>query len=383
MFAATLGLLSTWSHVVSGVHPEAWLGRLTTEGKVQNFGPLRNDDRLDAALVYPALTADQIMSFDFGNLLGPEENLSIGPVKTKVPGNLFLPRQQESYGIIPLTIEKNPWRLNLNVDDEQQLASVAVSVRFNKAADLGRAKAPYWEILPLIEVKQIAASHVSRWAGERDILLTLTRSFVSGQTVSWTREKAGKRELDFAVSLSKSNEQRFLLSDLQWQMGRLFTPRYLANSPALGLTLFGRIENHPTENKPNRIRLFVAHEGQPRTADGLPIQLRGVKLLGDQLTWDVPRGFGRMALLRGNPLTPTIYSDETIAGLLGYSLDSAFNVLRHATAPLHEWLDPNQGQWRIVPPPKKDERIIVVYASALGPDPLITDIDTIEAEVVQ
>lgn len=95
-------------------------------GSLDNFVEVEsNDSLLQAALVIPTLTLEDLMSLDFSALLSEEVPLEILGQTIDVPGNIVIPTQTEKV-VIPIEISKPSYQLSLPTGTVQNLFSLGV-----------------------------------------------------------------------------------------------------------------------------------------------------------------------------------------------------------------------------------------------------------------
>lgn len=84
-------------------------------GLTQGHPVVDKDGYIDFGLVLPGLTKTDLLSFDMDTVISPEDDIiSAAGQEMKVPSNVTLPRQRESYGIFPVTLEKPTYRVYFN-----------------------------------------------------------------------------------------------------------------------------------------------------------------------------------------------------------------------------------------------------------------------------
>jgi hypothetical protein len=94
-------------------------------GRVTNIATVPNDGNLDIALVIPSVSVDQFLGG--GNLpyVAPPDSMNIPLVGwVKVPGNLYVPSQQELF----VTISKPDYKMDLKAQTTQDLYALTVRV---------------------------------------------------------------------------------------------------------------------------------------------------------------------------------------------------------------------------------------------------------------
>jgi hypothetical protein len=183
-------------------------------GRVDGFGPLPRDDVIDLSVVFSTLTEEQILSFDFSNLLSPNEPLKAGPQTTQVPGNVFVPRQSERYGWFPITIEKLSFSVYLEPQEQNELFVIAAKAPFNEAIDKARKKAPMPELIRLLSFNKLGFASARDWSKERSpITLNLSQSRPNSLSVAWNRPAPSNSQSDIVLNFEETPMGRWLISD--------------------------------------------------------------------------------------------------------------------------------------------------------------------------
>ena len=256
------------------------------QGVVSGFGDLRNDDVMDLAAVFPSLTDEQILSFDFGSIMAPNEKMSAGPASADVPGNTFVPRQRESYGWFPVTLKKERFTVMLEPGARNELFTMSFRAPFNETVDKARAKAPKNEILKLIQFDNLGFASAKDWSRERQpYQLDLGFSRPNTSRISWSRSRLDSGEGDLVLQLEETPMGRWVISDMSTD------PR---NTVRLQSTdwdsskrmLLGRTKFN-AENKFQGFRAWVAGVESNVTVSDLPSAMRSVSYDGGSLvSWN-------------------------------------------------------------------------------------------------
>lgn len=110
------------------------------EGRVNGFPPGYNRRTLEMGFFVPAFKPESLMNFD------PQQIVSSYQVeidvygKRMVPGNIVLPPQDKSYGIIPIHLEKPGFIMPLPMGLNSHMTASAGAVPIGAAVDAIRAK---------------------------------------------------------------------------------------------------------------------------------------------------------------------------------------------------------------------------------------------------
>lgn len=139
-------------------------GTREIEGQTTDFGSLAQDGFIDVGVVFPAASRAAMINFQISSLLSPQSDTLQLPLgqSAKIPANLTLPRQRESYGV-PVTIDKPQYRMSLpavSTGGSQRLIALHGRLPVRKLVDGLRAGTPVLEMLDLLEF---------RGGGRRDI----------------------------------------------------------------------------------------------------------------------------------------------------------------------------------------------------------------------
>jgi hypothetical protein len=338
-------------------------------GQVTGFGPLANDDVIDGALAVPSLRPTDLLSFQLDHFVAPSEEMEVGPVKTKVPGNLFFPRQRESYGILPLTIERNPFSYIPVEGQKDELSAFWFSAPFNKVADLARAKAPYWQILPLVRIRALGVTSDTDWSTQNRALISLDRPLVKDQRFVWTRPPAGPKDADIAVNFQISPEGRWILADFMAGFGR---EAMVASSPRLPpdqKLVLVRVRNSE-QNKPVSAQAYiVSMKPKDRVErNGLPELLKGVEIRGSEILWTAPGRSGAISVLKGADKKAKSFEANVFEIFGDFGLSDLFFMSTEQVF----WADPAAGRLDIGPTDKASS-IAIVFVGTSEPVKLGTD----------
>ncbi|MEO5667407.1 MAG: hypothetical protein ABIR96_05045 [Bdellovibrionota bacterium] len=281
------------------------------QGKVSGFKKLDRDGWVDVAVVIPTLSEEQLLSFDFSNLLSPNEKMKAGPVEMDVPGNVFVPEQKERYGLIPVTLRKDSFSLQMEPGQAQELFALAVRGPFSELVSKARAKAPAVDVLKLIEFGQLGYYEARDWTTSRSINLDLNQERPRSTAVSWSRSAPGATDSDIVVNLEETPGSRWLVSDLETNPSNTITMKS-TNFSGLAKAMLARATFTKDKKELESMRgWFLTHERSSRlSASGVPSLIRDVKWTSPTtLTWDPGNKKGWVTVFHENLVT---HADDPI-----------------------------------------------------------------------
>jgi len=270
------------------------------QGKVLGFGQLKNDDVIDGAFILPSLRAYDLITFQLDHLLAPSEVMKVGPTSAKVPGNLYFPKQRESYGILPLTIEKDPFSFHPKAGVTEELSALWFSAPFNKVADLARSKAPYYDIVPLVKLKGFSLTVDQSWAQTPTTILNLNKTYSKKIAYTWGARQASPKDFDVIVAFQRTPASRWIVTDFIGKAplnGNLNSGEKLLDDHKL---LFMRVYNNE-KNKPFAAGGFIrnAEMGQHVDISGVAEKIVAPAINNTLITWEPIQKHGLMAVLSG------------------------------------------------------------------------------------
>ncbi len=137
--------------------------RPVVNGKVSGL-PVSNGDKLiDFALVIPAMTRGDLLNFDLNTVISPySDTISIVGQDAKIPGNVSLPTQKESY-FLPITLSKPNFRLTAPTLGLKRFFAVRGQFPFKKVIDQMRSGKKFYDLVNDFSIQG---------GGMRDISLT-------------------------------------------------------------------------------------------------------------------------------------------------------------------------------------------------------------------
>ncbi len=132
-------------------------------GKVTGLPVVNGDKMTDFALVIPAMTRGDLLNFDLNAVISPySDTISVVGQEAKIPGNVSLPSQKESY-LFPITIAKPVYRLTSTTLGAKRFFAIRGQFPFKKTIDEMRAGKPFYDMINNFSIQG---------GGMRDITLT-------------------------------------------------------------------------------------------------------------------------------------------------------------------------------------------------------------------
>ncbi len=307
----SMGIMVLGLGVLAG-QAHAQMKNVQLKGKVAGFPSLVKDDVLHGALVLPSLRPMDILSFQFAELLSPPEPMKAGPMTVKAPGNLYIPTQRESYGILPITLSKESFTVFADAQKNEEWVALQFRAEHSKLLDAMEDKRPYLEYFPLIRIESLGLIADQRYDRDQEFMnISLDHKIQSEETFDWARPAPGAGQADLALMLQQSPAGRWIVTDvqakIQKQQGKLRTAARLGNK---FVGVIGRAQNNAEENLESFAGHFVHFErGQGISKEGIPQKLTGVQHGGKAsraLKWDPVLDEGWMAVFHIQKV-PTLF----------------------------------------------------------------------------
>lgn len=353
-------------------------------GVVQGFGSLRRDNIIDAALVIPTLTSEQILAFEIGDLMAPNEKMSAGPTSADVPGNLFVPEQSENYGIFPITIVKGEFGYYPGTATEAELATFSIQAPFSELVAKVRAKAPYKEILELVTLKRFGLTDKRDWSRVSRITTQLDRQPQTLGNYTWNRGTATATQADVVISFQETPNSRWMLGGLDTKPQTRGTVSGADGLTGLTKALFMRVENDANNSPIGGRGYFRNHT--PTTpgnflVDGVPAPLQSLKLEDKKvLRWTDPKVAGWVGVFRAKKAASMnlFYRIAEQAG----NVDEDYRIKT-----TEQWVPGFSEEYALDQPLKADEELVVVFVGSatngLRPMAMMTDPEYALAPVLE
>lgn len=131
------------------MQPDLNVRRAELAGNTQGFKIVNGDKLIDFGLTLKAMTYEDLLSFDLNMVLSPYKDvISAGGFDIYLPSNVSLPPQKESYGIFPISLSKNQYRLFFSpTEATQKIMTANGRFVFKKVVDGYREGRPVYELL--------------------------------------------------------------------------------------------------------------------------------------------------------------------------------------------------------------------------------------------
>ncbi len=341
------------------------LAAVRIPGIVQGFGTLRKDNIVDAALVVPTLTAEQILAFELGDLMAPNEKMSAGPMNPDVPGNLFVPEQSENYGFFPVTLKKPEFGYYPKDSTVTELASYWAQAPFSELVAKVREKAPYKEILKLVTFKKFGLTDKNDWSRVTKITTQLNRESQGLGAYQWTRPVAGNLEVDLVLTFQETPHQRWMLGGLDTKSQARGNVGGVQGLEGLSKALFLRIIND-AEHNPIAARGYFRNHSTERRGDfnvsGVPGPLGGLTMSDRRLiTWTNPETDGLVGVFRTKKSKSInlFFAEE-----LGLERKLESDEESMGTKSTEEWVPANTERYELSEALNPEEELVVVFVGS-------------------
>lgn len=286
-FAIAIFLASTFSNSNAA--------NVRIPGVVDGFQTVDKDGLVDAALVVPSLSADEVIRFELNGLFGPKERAKAGPVTTDVPGNIYIPRQREKYGWITITLEKPEFGFYTPIGKENEISALWFSVPFDLLVNA--ANSSTIDLLKAAKFRKAGFAGLKDWSRESKIFISLDKDLRNKGQLSWIRSVPPSNSSDVVVSFQRTPAGRWTL------VGFDGNPlQALPISSVDGLTprikVLGLRSNFIGDEMTSAQGWFAEGGRQSKIRfKGVPSPLENVQLNGNKLKWRNPGGFGWLGII--------------------------------------------------------------------------------------
>ena len=109
--------------------------RIVLSGTTKGYPIKDYDDQIDFGLIIKGMSKSELLAFDINKVISSDnDSFSVAGQNAEVPSNISLPRQKESY-YLPVTIEKNSYRLFMNEPGPQKIIALHGRFPFKKVID--------------------------------------------------------------------------------------------------------------------------------------------------------------------------------------------------------------------------------------------------------
>jgi len=131
-------------------------------GRTSGHQITNSDGFVDVAMIIPAMTRKELFNFELNNIVSAQsDELSVYGQKIKVPSNLSIPNQKESYKFVPITLDKLNYRMNFPKSGKRKVFAAAARLPFGTLIDQLRAGVPFTNLINLIDIRSAGLSEVN------------------------------------------------------------------------------------------------------------------------------------------------------------------------------------------------------------------------------
>lgn len=175
-------------------------GFTEVSGTTVNYNGKDKDGIVDFSLVIPAMTAEELMNFDLGRIISPEnDTLSILGKSLEIPSNLSLPKQVESY-FLSFTLDKPAYRSYVREMGYYNLYALQGNFPIKKVVDGFQGGKSLFELVNLFTFKGGGSEVVEVKGPTKDVKIGInTWTFAGSNTVTAPAIAANKEVLSFSM----------------------------------------------------------------------------------------------------------------------------------------------------------------------------------------
>ncbi len=212
--------------------------RIELSGTTTGFGNLNRDNIADFGLVIPSLTKRDLFAFSLDKIISPEMDvIEIAGMDSKVPSNLTLPRQRETY-VIPITLEKERYRMYFNEAGPKKLYALHGKFPFKEVVDQIRNKTPFQTLVNYFEFSNGSMRDVTI-SGPTQLHLPVNEmTFTASDRMTPPRLDSDK--VMIAISLFENNGYLYPTDIHKVENNNTFTMKGLAKAQRMYLSMVKR-----------------------------------------------------------------------------------------------------------------------------------------------
>lgn len=180
--------------------PAAVSGFTEVAGTTANYTSKDKDGIVDFSLVIPAMTAEELMNFDLGRIISPEnDTLNILSKQLEVPSNLSIPKQVESY-FLSFTLDKPEFRSYVRDMGQYNLYALQGSFPIKKVVDGFQAGKSLFELVNFFTFKGGGSEVVDVKGPTKDVKIGINQWTLAGTNkVTAPTIANGKEVLSFTL----------------------------------------------------------------------------------------------------------------------------------------------------------------------------------------
>lgn len=266
-------------------------GFILIRGSVSGFGRLKNDNIVDAAFVFSPPNTEMILSLQVPLLIAPKEKITAGPISEDVPGNIYAPKQTESYGIIPITIQKSSFSAPVEQNKNSELFALWFQGNWDELTDGAKKKWPLWKLLQHVKVRGGGMNNAKSWNPNEKTNIDLNLALQKNISWTWNRSAPTQNEFDLTLFLQQTPNQGWTLSDFFSQPSQNGQAQSFNNLNAQIWSLAARIEMPNKDFVSARGWWILGNNKNIRFNNELPPSISNLTRQGDLVSWDKSEGF--------------------------------------------------------------------------------------------
>lgn len=127
---------------------------LELNGKTSGYGSLAKDGYLDFGLTMPAMTKHELFGLKLTDIISPiNDTITVAGETLYIPSNIALPAQKESYGIFPISLAKERYRLFFRDPGQKRVFALRGQFPFKQVVDELRADKEFYELINYFSLK--------------------------------------------------------------------------------------------------------------------------------------------------------------------------------------------------------------------------------------
>lgn len=194
---------------------------------------INNDGKVDFAIVIPSFKRSQIPSFDLSNVISPEiDRITVGTKEIGIPSNISLPKQSETYIIVPVTLDKLPYRNYARESGDYNYVAARGWFPLQRVVDDIRGGKSFYEVINYFQFESFGniTSHVIDNTGNQDVPVSTT---ALNKVFSVRAPNVGSSQTMLSFSLEERGGEFFTLDFKRANSGETIN---LKTSTTLGAT---------------------------------------------------------------------------------------------------------------------------------------------------
>lgn len=182
--------------------------RLELSGIGTGFNIKNKDNKIDFALMIPALNRTALFSFNLGMVISTEmDKISVMGQDLEIPSNIALPEQKESY-VLPITLEKEKYRMYFDSLGTRRVFTARGQFPFKEVVKEMRANKPFHELINYFTLLGGSIKTVNI-TGPKQVLNLPVNELVFNQAQKFTAPSFAADEFVMAMALSEHNAELF------------------------------------------------------------------------------------------------------------------------------------------------------------------------------